>query len=47
MHAKALKCGWHEEFMLNSVVWLCCACYNFVHKMASNEELAREYYTVD
>lgn len=47
VHAKALKRGWHEEFMLNSVAWLCRACHSFVHKMATNEELAREYYTVD
>ncbi|EEA27758.1 hypothetical protein TMatcc_003945 [Talaromyces marneffei ATCC 18224] len=47
VHAKALKRGWHEEFMLNSVAWLCRACHSFVHKMATNEELAREYYTID
>lgn len=47
VHAKVLKRGWHEEFMLNSVAWLCRACHSFVHKMASNEELAREYYTVE
>ncbi|EAW08079.1 uncharacterized protein ACLA_028040 [Aspergillus clavatus NRRL 1] len=47
VHAKVLKKGWHEEWMLNSVAWLCRACHSFVHRMASNEELAREYYTVD
>ncbi|KAH8697099.1 hypothetical protein BGW36DRAFT_427072 [Talaromyces proteolyticus] len=47
VHAKVLKRGWHEEWMLNSVAWLCRACHSFVHRMASNEELAREYYTVD
>ncbi|KAL4896521.1 hypothetical protein BDV59DRAFT_198887 [Aspergillus ambiguus] len=47
VHAKVLKKGWHDEWMLNSVAWLCRACHSFVHRMATNEELAREWYTVD
>lgn len=47
VHAKALKRGWHEEAQLNSVAWLCRACHSFVHRMASNEELAKEYFTVE
>ncbi|KAL1962479.1 hypothetical protein VTN77DRAFT_9600 [Rasamsonia byssochlamydoides] len=47
VHDKVLKRGWHEEWKLNSVAWLCRACHSFVHRMASNEELAREWYTVD
>lgn len=47
VHEKVLKRGWHEERMLQSVAWLCRACHSFVHRMASNEELAREYYTID
>ncbi|KAK5057702.1 hypothetical protein LTR84_011703 [Exophiala bonariae] len=47
IHAKVLKRGWHEEQQLNSVAWLCRACHTFVHRMASNEELAREWYTID
>lgn len=47
VHPKVLKRGWHEEHQLNSVAWLCRACHSFVHRMASNEELAREWYTVD
>jgi len=47
VHAKVLKRGWHEERELNSVAWLCRACHSFVHRMASNEELAKEWYTVD
>ncbi|KAI4245290.1 MAG: hypothetical protein LQ352_006613 [Teloschistes flavicans] len=47
MHAKAIKRGWHEEWQLNSVAWLCRACHSFVHRIASNEELAREYWTVE
>ncbi|PGH14024.1 hypothetical protein AJ79_03293 [Helicocarpus griseus UAMH5409] len=47
VHAKALKRKWHEDWMLNSVAWLCRACHSFVHKMASNEELAKEWYTVE
>ncbi|KAJ5748181.1 uncharacterized protein N7511_009877 [Penicillium nucicola] len=47
VHAKVVKKGWHEEWMLNSVAWLCRACHSFVHRMASNEELAREWFTVE
>ncbi|PLB46873.1 hypothetical protein P170DRAFT_428141 [Aspergillus steynii IBT 23096] len=47
VHEKVRKKGWHEEWMLNSVAWLCRACHSFVHRMASNEELAREWFTVD
>lgn len=47
IHAKVLKRGWHEEQQLNSVAWLCRACHSFVHRMAPNEELAREWYTID
>ncbi|KAL8948978.1 MAG: hypothetical protein Q9222_004884, partial [Ikaeria aurantiellina] len=47
IHAKAIKRGWHDEWMLNSVAWLCRACHSFVHRMASNEELATKYWTVE
>ncbi|KAL3437959.1 hypothetical protein BDV09DRAFT_192592 [Aspergillus tetrazonus] len=47
VHDKVIKKGWHDEWMLNSVAWLCRACHSFVHRMASNEELAREWFTVD
>lgn len=47
VHAKVLKRGWHTEDQLNNVAWLCRACHSFVHKIASHEELAREFYTVD
>ena len=47
VHAKVLKRKWHEEWILNSVAWLCRACHSFVHRIASNEELAREWYTVE
>ncbi|KAL5047987.1 hypothetical protein BDW71DRAFT_205931 [Aspergillus fruticulosus] len=47
VHDKVIKKGWHDEWMLNSVAWLCRACHSFVHRMASNEELAREYFTVE
>ena len=47
VHAKVLRRNWHEEHQLNSVAWLCRACHSFVHRMASNEELAREWYSVD
>ena len=47
IHAKAIKRGWHEEWRLNSVAWLCRACHSFVHRIASNEELARDFWTVE
>ncbi|OOF97044.1 hypothetical protein ASPCADRAFT_3663 [Aspergillus carbonarius ITEM 5010] len=47
VHAKVVKKGWHEEWRLDSVAWLCRACHSFVHRMASNEELAREWFTVE
>lgn len=42
MHAKALKRGWAREWELGKVAWLCRACHSFVHKVVTNEELARE-----
>lgn len=47
VHEKVRKRGWHEEWLLNSVAWLCRACHSFVHRMAGNEELARQWYTVE
>ncbi|KAK5125194.1 hypothetical protein LTR85_000870 [Meristemomyces frigidus] len=47
MHAKAVKRGWHKEWELNKVAWLCRACHSYVHKVATNEELARELYSVE
>jgi len=47
VHAKALKRRWHTEDKLNSVSWLCRACHSYVHSVGSNEELAREYFTVE
>ncbi|KAL8803113.1 MAG: hypothetical protein Q9182_003363 [Xanthomendoza sp. 2 TL-2023] len=47
IHAKAIKRGWHEEWQLNSVAWLCRACHSFVHRIASNEELAKDFWSVD
>jgi hypothetical protein len=46
-HARVMKRGWHTEDKLNSVAWLCRACHSFVHRLASNEGLAKSYYTVD
>ncbi|TGZ80166.1 hypothetical protein EX30DRAFT_320474 [Ascodesmis nigricans] len=47
VHKKVLKRGWHQEWRLNVVAWLCRPCHSAVHRCASNEELAREYYTVE
>ncbi|KAL2072205.1 hypothetical protein VTL71DRAFT_11548 [Oculimacula yallundae] len=46
-HAKVLKRGWHTEDQLENVAWLCRACHSFVHSVASGEELAREWFTVE
>lgn len=47
VHAKAVKRGWHREWELNKVAWLCRACHSFVHKIESNEVLAKEFYSVE
>lgn len=47
VHAKVLKRGWHTEDQLGNVAWLCRACHSFVHRVASNEELAKEWFTVE
>ncbi|KAI0072488.1 hypothetical protein K474DRAFT_1667784 [Panus rudis PR-1116 ss-1] len=47
VHTKVLKKKWHPEHMLNSVAWLCRPCHSAVHSVASNEELAKDFYTVD
>ncbi|KUJ14712.1 uncharacterized protein LY89DRAFT_619807, partial [Mollisia scopiformis] len=47
VHAKVLKRGWHTEDQLENVAWLCRACHSFVHRVASLEELAREWFTVE
>nr|VWO94475.1 Uncharacterized protein [Ganoderma boninense] len=47
VHDKVRKKKWHPEAMLNSVAWLCRPCHSAVHGVASNEVLAREFFTVD
>lgn len=47
VHAKAVKRRWHEEWELQSVAWLCRACHGYVHKIESNEELAKNWWTVE
>lgn len=47
VQAKVLKRGWHPESRLQDVAWLCRACHSFVHRMAGNEELAREWWSVE
>ncbi|KAL0947915.1 hypothetical protein HGRIS_010549 [Hohenbuehelia grisea] len=46
-HAKVLKRKLHPEHQLNSVAWICRPCHNVVHHVASNDELAQSFYTVD
>ena len=45
--AKAVKRGWHTAEKTTDLAWLCRACHSFVHGVASNEELAREWYSVE
>ncbi|KAF2399867.1 hypothetical protein EJ06DRAFT_562128 [Trichodelitschia bisporula] len=47
-HSKAIKRGWAAgEWELNKVAWLCGACHRFVHRCASNEDLARDWSSVE
>ena len=46
-HEKVLKRGWHPEWRLNAVAWICRACHDFVHGIASNEELAKQWWSLD
>jgi len=46
-HAKVLRRKWHPQERLNAVAWLCRYCHSMVHKVATNEELAQHFYTVD
>lgn len=45
--AKAIKRGWCSEGDERNLAWICRACHNFVHSMASNEELARNWHTIE
>ncbi|KAG8533717.1 uncharacterized protein KY384_001458 [Bacidia gigantensis] len=47
VQAKAIKRGWHEEWRLESVAWLCRACHSFVHRLATNEELAKQWWSIE
>lgn len=42
-----VKRGWHGEWALGAVAWLCRACHGFVHGVGSNEVLAREWWSVE
>ncbi|KAF2835964.1 hypothetical protein M501DRAFT_981360 [Patellaria atrata CBS 101060] len=46
-HERVMKRGWHKEWELEKVAWLCRACHSFVHRAVGNEELAREFYSVE
>ncbi|KAF8475678.1 hypothetical protein BDZ91DRAFT_710117 [Kalaharituber pfeilii] len=46
-HTKVLKRGWHPEHMLNSVAWICRPCHTMCHKVADNETLAKDFFTVE
>ena len=47
VHEKAVKRQWHAKEDLQNVAWLCGACHKFVHQFKTNEELARDFYTVE
>lgn len=40
--SKAVKRGWVDDRETSNLAWLCRACHNFVHRMASHEELAKD-----
>ncbi|KAF6752391.1 hypothetical protein DFP72DRAFT_904771 [Ephemerocybe angulata] len=46
-HHLVPRSAWHTEAMLNKVAWLCRPCHSVVHRVASNEELAQSYHTVE
>ena len=46
-HALVRKRALHPEERLQAVAWLCRPCHSMVHRVASNEELARTWYTVE
>lgn len=49
MWPKAIKRGWivNEEEGHRRIAWICRACHNLVHRVASNEELARQYNSIE
>jgi hypothetical protein len=47
VHAKVLKRGWHPKEKLNDVAWICRACHSFVHGVCTNEELARDWWSIE
>ncbi|KAF2220036.1 hypothetical protein BDZ85DRAFT_242652 [Elsinoe ampelina] len=47
VQAKAVKRGWVGAWEVQKVAWLCRACHGFVHRVATNEELAREWNSVE
>lgn len=49
VHDKAIKRGWASDLTecRTRIAWLCRACHDFVHKIASHEQLAKHYNTVE
>lgn len=43
---KAVRRGWVDDRERSNIAWLCRACHNFVHRVASHEELARDGRTI-
>jgi len=46
-HAMVRKRGMHPEERLQAVAWLCRGCHRMVHRIETNEELARNWFTVE
>ncbi|KAH7108248.1 hypothetical protein BKA62DRAFT_15532 [Auriculariales sp. MPI-PUGE-AT-0066] len=46
-HKMVRQRGLHPEERLQAVAWICRPCHNMVHRVATNEELAKDWYTVD
>ena len=38
VHGKAVKRGWHKEWELNKVAWLCRACHRYVRSLRPSLE---------
>ncbi|KAA8913933.1 hypothetical protein FN846DRAFT_902548 [Sphaerosporella brunnea] len=48
VHDKAVRRGWcAAKAELGRVAWVCRPCHDFVHRLAPNEELARDWNTLD
>ncbi|RPA84762.1 hypothetical protein BJ508DRAFT_359481 [Ascobolus immersus RN42] len=45
--AKAVRRKWRTEEETRNLAWICRSCHSFVHRIETNESLAKSYYTVE